>query len=133
MKNALIKIAAASAVGAAFFAATPAFAACATTKGKVSSAATSSTNTYTLAEGTADDTCYMQNGFSYNVSSNVGLAWEQSEAALVVQTASTKGRNNFAGSSEGGSVAVCGKPTTGTTAPTPREPTLAAVNGCTAE
>lgn len=73
---------------------------------------------------------FVATAFKFNVSANVGLKSKENATAIVVQTANTKGRNNYSGSSEGGSVAQCGNPTTGSTAPTVREPVLANENGC---
>lgn len=70
--------------------------------------------------------------FDFNVSANVGLKSKENETAIVVQTANKKGRNNYSGSSEGGSVSQCGNPTTGSTAPTVGDPDLAKPNGCAA-
>ncbi len=94
----------------------------------VAPAATAGKHTYTA---TAAGTDFVANDFEFTVSANVGLESVENTTAIVVQTANVKGRNNFSGSSDGGSVAQCGTPTTGSTPPAVRAPTLGAVNGCT--
>lgn len=82
------------------------------------------------AEDPATNPKYVVSNFKFVVSSNVALKSKENTTAIAVQTANKKGRNNYSGISDGGSVAQCGDPTTGSTAPDVREPNLTAVNGC---
>lgn len=72
--------------------------------------------------------------FKFNVSANVALKSLENETAIAVATSNTKGRNQFTGTSEGGSVSQCGDPTTGSTPPGLDAPSLEEekikVNGC---
>lgn len=97
------------------------------TDANVTAANSSQKVTYEITAGN-----FVATKFDFNVSANVGLKSKENETAIAVQTANTKGRNNYSGSSEGGSVSQCGNPTTGSTAPTVREPVLANANGCNA-
>lgn len=94
----------------------------------VTAAATSQTVNYTATTGATPN--YVVSDFKFVVSANVALKSKENTTAIAVQTANLKGRNNYSGISDGGSVAQCGDPTTGATAPTVREPSLTAVNGC---
>ena len=78
-----------------------------------------------------DGTGFVASSFAFNLSANVSIKTDENATAVVVQTSNSRGRNNYAGSSEGGAVAQCGKPTTGSVAPTTRAPNLANKNGCT--
>lgn len=100
---------------------------CATLSGTHAPAAKGGLVTYTAADG---NVCYMQTSFQSPVSANVGLEWVQNNTAAAVATWNTKGRNHYTGSSEGGRVAQCGDPTTGSKAPTGKKPVLTAANGC---
>jgi hypothetical protein len=88
------------------------------------------TNTATDATYTAGDDSFVVNTFVFSVSANVALRAEENAVAIVVGTASNKGRTPYAGSSNGGSVTVCGVPTTGSEIPA--VPTLSLDNsgGC---
>lgn len=78
----------------------------------------------------AGATNYVVSNFKFVVSANVALKSKENTTAIAVQTANVKGRNNYSGISDGGAVTQCGDPTTGSTAPTVREPSLTAENGC---
>ncbi|RZS33350.1 hypothetical protein [Corticibacter populi] len=99
------------------------------TTGSQEPAAASATYDFTAA---TDGSEFVVSDFKYTLSSNVGLGYSQNETAIAVGTYNTRGRNAFTGTSEGGSVAACGDPTTGSTAPS--APTLSLdaddANGC---
>lgn len=86
-----------------------------------------STQSYTAASPAQ----YVVTDFQFTVSANTALESVENTVAIAVQTANTKGRNNFSGISDGGSVTACGDPTTGAAIPAVRAPTLANPNGCT--
>lgn len=94
----------------------------------VAAAAAAQTVDYVAA--TSSPPNYVVSNFKFVVSANVALKSKENTTAIAVQTANLKGRNNYSGISDGGSVAQCGNPTTGATAPTIQEPKLDAVNGC---
>lgn len=96
--------------------------------GGIEASAAAKTATYKAHTGTPPN--YVVSDFKFVVSSNVELKSTENTTAIAVQTANKKGRNNYSGISDGGSVAQCGDPTTGSTAPTVREPSLTAANGC---
>lgn len=79
---------------------------------------------------TAGDDSFIVSSFVFSVSANVALEATEDEVAVAVGTASNKGRTPFSGSSNGGSVGVCGEVTSGTDTPVP--PTLSLENtaGC---
>jgi hypothetical protein len=85
------------------------------------------TVTYTVTAGN-----YVATGFAFNVSASVGLKSNENTTAIAVRTANTKGRNNFSGHSNGGSVGVCGTATTGSTAPTVGNADVTLATGCSA-
>lgn len=97
----------------------------------VAAAAAAQTVEYkaTVATGSTPPN-YVVSDFKFVVSANVALKSKENTTAIAVQTANLKGRNNYSGISDGGSVTQCGSPTTGATAPTVREPKLDAENGC---
>jgi hypothetical protein len=71
--------------------------------------------------------------FQYTVSASVMLNSVENPVAFAVGSASKKGRTPYTGSSNGGSVSVCGTPTTGSAVPdSAPTPSLAdeAVSGC---
>ncbi|WP_143326192.1 hypothetical protein [Vandammella animalimorsus] len=105
-----------------------AFADCAVGSGATEAGANGDKHVY--AKPAADSTCYMQSGFESPVSANVHLKWIQTDTAVAVATSNKKGRNNYTGFSEGGRVAQCGDPTTGTTAPTTADPDMTKPNAC---
>lgn len=91
---------------------------------------TAKTHDYTADTGTPPK--YVVSDFKFVVSANVGLKSTENTTAIAVQTANLKGRNNYSGISDGGSVAQCGDPTTGSAAPTLEAPVLNKANGCAA-
>ena len=99
-----------------------------TTVVSVASSATAN-RTNTLA---GDPELYVVNTFGFNLSNGVALKALQNRNAIAVATSTPRGRNQFTGSSLGGSVATCGAPTTGNAEPTLDDPTLDAskANGC---
>ena len=97
--------------------------------GGIDASASAKTATYKAHTGTPPN--YVVTDFKFGVSANVGLKSKENTTAIAVQTANLKGRNNYSGISDGGSVAQCGNPTTGATAPEVREPSLDQPNGCT--
>jgi len=86
---------------------------------------------YTFAGNAAN---YVVNGFTFNMSANVGMNSAQDATSIVVTTANGKGRQGFSGSSIGGSVGTCGAAAVGSAAPTvpPAAVANAATNGCAA-
>ncbi len=56
---------------------------------------------------------FIVSGFVFSVSANVALEATEDEVAVAVGTASNKGRTPYSGSSNGGSVGVCGEVTSG--------------------
>lgn len=104
-----------------------AFAACAETSDTYTAGPNGIVGEYEAAD---DTTCFMQTDFKAPISANVTLKWVQNETAMAVASSSSKGRNNYSGSSEGGRVAQCGEPTTGSTAPTTADPDMSKENGC---
>ena len=76
--------------------------------------------------------CYVVTPFKYNLSNGVALKATQNRNAIAVAASTPRGRNQFTGSSQGGSVATCGNPTTGNNEPTLDAPTVDAgkANGC---
>lgn len=90
--------------------------------------AKAASDTYTFEA--ADEGEFIVTDFKFTLSSNVGLAFAQSETAVAVGTANDRGRNGFTGSSEGGSVSPCGPATTGTDKPDVPTPDVAEPNGC---
>lgn len=70
--------------------------------------------------------------FEYTVSANVELNSIEDTVAFAVGAASKKGRTPYTGSSNGGSVSVCGEPTEGAEVPDAPTPSLddAAISGC---
>lgn len=85
------------------------------------------TNTYTAAEA---DAMFVVDDFTYTLSANVGLNTLEDTGTFTVGTASSKGRNAFTGSSNGGSVTACGPASTGNTPPVVPSPSLTASGGC---
>jgi hypothetical protein len=79
---------------------------------------------------TAGADSFVVSSFVFSVSSNVALTAEENEVAVAVGAASNKGRTPYSGSSNGGSVTVCGTVTVGSE--TPVVPTLSLENtgGC---
>jgi hypothetical protein len=73
---------------------------------------------------------FVVNDFAFSVSSNVGLNSDEDSVGIAVGTASNKGRTAYTGSSNGGSVAACGAPTTGADIPLVPAPALTKVAGC---
>ena len=78
------------------------------------------------------DTDYVVSDFNVQLSNNVELIFAQNRNAIAVATATPRGRNVFSGSSQGGSVATCGKATEGNNEPAAGAPSLDAAdaNGC---
>ncbi|MDO4724104.1 MAG: hypothetical protein Q4A97_05025 [Comamonadaceae bacterium] len=105
-----------------------AFADCAKLNDEVAAGANG--DKYTYAKPADDSTCYMQSAFESPVSANVHLKWVQTETAVAVATSNKKGRNNYTGFSEGGRVAQCGDPTTGTDTPVTEAPNMDNDNAC---
>lgn len=70
--------------------------------------------------------------FEYTVSANVNLVSLEDTVAFAVGAASKKGRTPYSGSSNGGSVSVCGEATTGADVPSAPVISLAATatSGC---
>ena len=68
-------------------------------------ATTATAGTSTGTPGTGE---FIQNAFTPQCSANVHLQWAQSATAVGVGSASTKGRNYFGGSSNGGGVQPTG-------------------------
>lgn len=85
------------------------------------------TNTYTAE---ANDAMFVVDDFTYTLSANVGLNTLEDTGTFTVGTASSKGRNAFTGSSNGGSVSTCGPASTGNDAPTVPTPSLTLTAGC---
>ena len=73
---------------------------------------------------------FVVNSFTFAVSSNVGLNSAEDTVAMAVGTASSKGRNAYTGSSNGGSVTNCGDATTGSDLPAVPTPSLTSIAGC---
>lgn len=98
------------------------------TVGGVDSSATDDrTNTFV-----GDPERYVVTTFGFNLSNGVALKAVQNRNAIAVSTSTPRGRNQFSGSSNGGSVSTCGDATTGNDEPDIDDPSLAAdaVNGC---
>jgi len=89
----------------------------------VPASASPSTATFTTTSGN-----FIQNAFTFTLSKNVALASNDNTSAVAVSTASTKGSQQFGGSTNGSSgVQSCLSTTT--TSPTPSAAT-ATGNGC---
>lgn len=78
----------------------------------------------------AGDDSFIVSGFVFSVSANVALEAVEDEVAVAVGTASNKGRTPYSGSSNGGSVSVCGEVTTGSDTPVPPDLSLENTAGC---
>lgn len=129
MNKTILKLAAAAAASMVMASGTAYAQEAAACKGAdvASSATAERVNTF---EGDAE--CYVVTTFGFNLSNGVALKAEQNRNAIAVATSTPRGRNQFSGSSNGGSVATCGPATTGNKEPEITAPSLEpdAVNGC---
>jgi hypothetical protein len=73
---------------------------------------------------------FVVSSFVFSVSSNVALTAQENEVAVAVGAASSKGRTPYSGSSNGGSVTVCGEVTTASNTPEVPDLSLDNVGGC---
>lgn len=129
MNKTILKLAAA-AVASMVMASGTAYAQAAATCGGADVASSATENRVNEFEGDAE--CYVVTTFGFNLSNGVALKAAQNRNAIAVATSTPRGRNQFSGSSNGGSVATCGEATTGNAEPGIDDPSLEAdaVNGC---